>query len=255
MKDFTGNWGPDSKKTNIDPNPLEVPGMYPGTSYDDITGTCFASKICGRVSGVAKQATIIPMRTHSFGPQWLVAVLHKILGEIPNRRQKNPPQCLPGKTVVLILFDYDLTDKQYGLGFEQQDDAKSMMQNAIKAIMNLGVIVITLAGDQKVDITIPSGSTYVPQSLASSVMPLLRVGSVDKTGRRSPYSKKGDVYMVGQDFLCADTKFIPVPPLNKYMTVGFSTAGGECFCLSPDVASSTSPPPNLVLCKFLLNSG
>ena len=228
MKDFKGNWGPDSSKTNIDPNPLDVPGMYPGASYDDITGTCYASKVCGRVSGVAKQATVIPMRTHSYGPQWLISVLHKILGEIPARRQKNPPQCLPGKTVVLILFDYDLTDKQYGLGFEQQDYAKSMIQNAIKAIMDLGVIVITLAGDQKVDTTIPPGSNYVPQALAS-VMPLLRVGSVDKNGRRSPYSKQGDVYMVGQDFLCADVKFIPIPPSDKYITVGFTTAGGEFF--------------------------
>ena len=231
MKDIKGNWGPDSSKTNIDPNPLDVPGMYPGASYDDITGTCFASKVCGRVSGVAKQATIIPMKTHSFGPQWLIAVLQKILGEIPARRQNNPPQCLPGKTVVLLLFDYDLTDQQYELGFKQQEHAKTMIQNAIKAIMDLGVIVITLAGNQKVDITIPSTSNYVPQALAS-VLPLLRVGSVDKTGRRSPQSKKGDVYMVGQDLLCADVKFIPIPPPNKYITVGFATAGGKGFQFS-----------------------
>lgn len=232
MKDFKGNWAPGSSKTNIDPNPLDVPGMYPGASYGDITGTCYASKVCGRVSGVAKQATIIPMRTHSFGPQWLLAVLHKIMGEIPARRQKNPPQCLPGKTVVLILFDYDVTDQQYGLGFEKQDEVKSRIQDAIKDIMDLGVIVISLAGDQKVDLNIPSASTnYIPQTL-DSALHLLRVGSVDKTGRRSPLSKRGDVYMVGQDFLCADVNTLPFLTANKYMTVGFGTAGGECFLFS-----------------------
>lgn len=101
--------------------------MYPGGSYVELAGTCYASKICGRVSGVAKQATVIPMRRHGYDPQCLIAVLHKILGEIPSRRQKNPPQCLPGKTVVLITFDYDLTDKAYELKFEQQDYAKSMI--------------------------------------------------------------------------------------------------------------------------------
>lgn len=224
--DFKGNWGPDSSQTNIDPNPLDVPGMYPGGNYDGVTGTCYAAKIGGRVSGVAKQATIIPMRTHGFGPQWLIAVLHRILGEIPRRREQSPPQCLPGKIVVVITFDYDLTDKQYELSFEQQDYAKSMMRNAIKAIQDLGVIVITLAGDELADITNPFVSNNVPQTLASEI-PLIRVGSVDQTGKMTLQTKKGDVYMVGQSFLCAAPSFLPAPlmPQNKYIDNGNGTAG------------------------------
>ena len=203
--------------------------MYPGGSSNEITGTCYASKICGKVSGVAKQATVIPMRTHGFGPQWLIAVLHKILGDIPSRRQRDPPQCLPGKTVVVITFDYDLTDqKQYELNFQQQDYAKSMLLNAIKAIQDLGVIVITLAGDEMVDITASSTSNNVPQALASKI-PLIRVGSVDISGKKTLQSKKGDVYMVGQDFVCAEPNFLPFPlqPRNKYITNGLGTAGGK----------------------------
>ena len=183
---------------------------------------------------MAKQATVIPMRTHGFGPQWLVAVLHKILGEIPTRRQKDTPQCLPGKTVVVITFDYDLTDKMYELSFEKQDGAKSMMLNAIKAIQDLGIIVITLAGDETVDITNSFSTNNVPQALASSI-PLIRVGSVDKTGRIMPQSKKGDVYMVGQDFVCAEPSFLPFPlqRQNKYIDNGYGTAGGKSPLVSP----------------------
>lgn len=203
--------------------------MYPGGGSNDITGTCYASKICGKVSGVAKQATVITMRTHGFGPQWLIAVLHNILGDIPSRRQKNPPQCLPGKTVVVITFDYDLTNKKlYELSFEQQDYAKSMLLNAIKAIQDLGVIVIVLAGDETVDITASLTSNNVPQALASK-NPLIRVGSVDISGKITLQSKKGDVYMVGQDFVCGEPSFLPFPlqRQNKYITNGFGTAGGE----------------------------
>ena len=71
------------------------------------------------------------MTKNGFGPQWLIAVLHKILGDIPKRREKSPPECLPGKTVVLMTLDYDLTDKVYELKFEQQDYAKAMIRNAI----------------------------------------------------------------------------------------------------------------------------
>lgn len=230
VKDFKGNWG-GSSKTNIDPNPIDVDdGKYAAESYGTVTGTCYASKICGRVSGVAKQATIIPMKQPFFGPQWLIAVLHKIIGEIPARRQQSPPQCLPGKTVVLLLFDYDLTDKQYELSSKQQVLAQTMIGIAIKAIMKLGVIVITLAGDQQTvkNLNQPA-SNYVPQAVASQEIPLLRVGSVGETGRISPKSKKGDVYMVGEDFLCAEAKLFPILPANNYLNVEFGTAGGKCF--------------------------
>ena len=238
MKDFQGNW-PDSKRTNIDPNSLDVDdGRYAGGSHGGPTGTCYASKICGRVSGVAKRATIIPMNRTLFGPQWLIAMLHKILGEIQARRQKKSPQCLPGKTVVVLLFDYDLTDPQYELNSKQQDLAQSMIGIAIKAIMNLGVIVITLAGEEKMVKTLNQpASNYVPQAVASQEIPLLRVGTVDNTGRISSvlkngdvyYPKKGDVYMVGQNFVCAGDNMFPIPPVNKYLTNQNGTAGGEFF--------------------------
>lgn len=183
-----------------------------------------ASKICGRVSGVAKQTTIIPMTAQRLGPQWLIAVLHKILSEIPLRRQQSPPQCLPGKTVVVITSDYDVTDKEYELSFEQQDYAKSMMRNAIKAIQDLGVILITLAGDETGDITNSFVSNNLPQALASESS-LIRVGSVDKTGKMTLQSKKGDVYMVGQGFLCAEPSFLPAPLMTQNK-VGIYTING-----------------------------
>lgn len=231
MKDFKGNWGSDSSKTNIDPDPIDVAdGKYAAGSSNGPTGVCYASKICGKISGVAKQATIIPVARPYFGPQWLAAILEKILGELGVRRQKSPPQCLPGKTVVLLLFDYDLTDKQYELGRKQQAEVEELIENAIKALMNQGVIVITLAGDQKAGRSLTqAASNYVPQSVFSQQRPILRVGSVDSNGRISPLSKKGDVYMVGQDFFCADVNFLPFTPANKYMTVDFGTAGGKFF--------------------------
>lgn len=87
--------------------------------------------------------------------------------------------------------------------------------------------MISLAGDKTVDLTDPC-TNYVPQALASS-NPLIRVGSGDKTGNITPQSRKGDVYMVGQDFVYAEPSFLPamLSTQNKYIDRGYVTSGGE----------------------------
>ena len=228
IQDFKGNWGPNSKQTNIDPNSLYVTGIYNPGSYTSDTGTCYASKICGRVSGVAKQAIITSLASIGFGPQWLVTVLDKILAEVPIRRRKSPPQWLPGKTTVVITLDYDLTDKMYELKLSQQNAVKSMMLSAITAIQNLGIFVITKAGDDFMDNPYYFSSSNVPQALAVQ-NPLIRVGSVDLYGKITPQSRKGDVYMVGQNYVCAQASFLmyPISQQNKFIDDGSGTAGGK----------------------------
>ena len=73
-----------------------------------------------------------------------------------------------------------------------------------------------------------------PQALASQ-MSLIRVGSVDKTGKKTLQSKSGDVYMVGQNFLCGEPSFLPFVTQNTYIENGNGTTGGESLVLSPEM--------------------
>ena len=177
---------------------------------------------------MAKQAIITSMAFIGLGPQWLVTVLDKILAEVPIRRRKSPPQWLPGKTTVVITLDYDLTDKMYELKLSQQNAVRSMMLKGIRAIQNLGIFVITKAGDDFMDNPYYFSSSNVPQALAVQT-PLIRVGSVDLYGKITPQSRKGDVYMVGQNYVCAQASFLmyPISQQNKFIDDGSGTAGGK----------------------------
>ena len=101
MQEFTGNWdtGPldMNPRSNIDADWLFARGA--STVKGDVVGhgTCMASKVCGKRSGVAKQATIIPVVLatdveNDFQTDSLLSVILLVEADIQARRSREPPQ-------------------------------------------------------------------------------------------------------------------------------------------------------------------
>lgn len=155
-------------------------------------GTCMSSRICGKRSGGAKQTTVIPVKTKGT-QESLVTALQKVLADIPERRKKG--QCLPGKTVVTMSINMVVPNPIY----------ITQLSDAIKGIMNLGVVVVCAAGNDGVDPDTDDweASTY-PAALAKTKLPwLFRIGAVDNKGILPSWAQKGDVYAPGVGALCA----------------------------------------------------
>ena len=155
-------------------------------------GTCMASRICGKRSGVAKQTTIIPVVIVAT-QESLVAGLEKVLADIPERRKKG--QCLPGKTVVTMSLNFPISDSKY----------ITLLSDAIKGIINLGVVVVCSAGNDDGPNSDEWEASTDPAALARTQLPwLFRIGAVDNTGVLPSWAQKGDVYAPGVAALCAN---------------------------------------------------
>ena len=196
--EFQDNWeGIDGfGKINIDPDWVWAPGMATVKQDPSGHGTCMASKVCGRKSGVAKQTIVIPAVFDS-SYQSCIAVLQELENDIKNRRNRETnQQALPGKTVVSISWGFYITNSNY----------VTQIKNALQGIMNLGVVVVVSAGNAK--LTRGLVSYYYPEVLAiSDDFPLIRVGAVDESGLTAYFSQEGDVYTEGVAAKCAAAGF------------------------------------------------
>lgn len=209
MQEFTGNWdtGPldMNPRSNIDADWLFAPGA--STVKGDVIGhgTCMASKVCGKRSGVVKQATIIPVvlatdEEDDFQIDSMLSAVLLVEADIQARRSREPPQtpsALEKRTVMMMAINVEIEDEDnlIYIGF---------LAVAIQAIMNLGVIVAVSAGNHAYEY----GQGYIaatyPAALAESHLPsLIRVGAVDQDGLPPDWAQKGDVYACGVGVLCA----------------------------------------------------
>jgi len=114
-----------------------------------------ASKVCGRKSGVAKQSIVIPVVIGS-NIQSIIAGLEALLNDIPLRRKRG--QALPGKTVVSMSLGVNSDNQGY----------ITQLQNTVKAIMDLGVIVVVAAMNER----LKSGFANTLPSQTSAEFPL-----------------------------------------------------------------------------------
>ena len=196
--DFQDNWeGIDGfGKNNIDPDWIWAPGMAHAKQDPTGHGTCMASKVCGKKSGVAKQAVVIPV-VFSSNYQSAIAVVQQVSIDIRSRRDRaTNKQALPGKTVVSISWGFPPTNSDYVTQFK----------DALQAIMDLGVIVVVSAGNSRK--LRGFVSQYYPEALAlSDGFPLIRVGAVDASGLIADFSQEGDVYTEGIAAKCAMAGF------------------------------------------------
>lgn len=159
-------------------------------------GTCMASKVCGKKSGVAKQAVVIPV-VFSSTYQSAIAVVQQVSIDIRSRRDRaTNKQALPGRTAVSISWGFPPINSDYVTQFK----------DALQAIMDLGVIVVVSAGNSRK--LRGFVSQYYPEVLAlSDGFPLIRVGAVDASGLVADFSQEGDVYTEGIAAKCAMAGF------------------------------------------------
>ena len=214
-QEFQNNWTPAQGygKTNIDEDWIYTPGWSQvKKDWHPLShGTCMASRICGKRSGVAKQTTVIPVVTTG-SQESLVATLQQVLEDIPERRKKG--QCLPGKTVVTMSLIIPVPNPTY----------VTLLSDAIKGIINLGVVVVCAAGNDGADPDDDWESNYYPAALAKTKLPwLFRIGAVDNKGILPSWAQQGDVYAPGVDALCAN---------KDGLTLEEQSAGSSGSCAS-----------------------
>ena len=159
-----------------------------------------ASKVCGRRSGVAKQATVIPVvldadEDGDFSVDSIVTATQLVLADIGARRSREPPSAIASKTVVMMAINIPVEDQKY-------IDA---LATALQAIMDLWVIVAVTVGNYGDEDGQEFVATTYPAALAVSRVPsLIRVGAVDQSGNPPAWAQQGDVYACGIGTLCAN---------------------------------------------------
>lgn len=209
MQEFLGNWdtGPLdlNPRSNIDADWLFTPGASTVKGDKVGHGTCMASKVCGKRSGVAKQATIIPVviatdEDDDFSLDSMVTAVQLVEADIQTRRSRQlplTPSALEKKTVMMMALNVYVDDKEEELYME-------FLAVALQAIMDLGVIVAVSAGNYHGEHGEGFVATSYPSALAVSRLPsLIRVGAVDQSGMLPTWAQQGDVYACGDDVLCA----------------------------------------------------
>ena len=189
-------------------------------------GTCMASRICGKRSGAAKQATVIPVKIIATDES-VVSGLQMILADIPEKRKKG--LCLAGKTVVTISMNFPMYDAKW----------ITLLSDAIKGIMDMGVVVVCSAGnDDNQNSDDWEASTY-PAALARTRLPwLFRIGACDNQSVLPKWAQKGDVYAPGVKAMCANKDGLTLEE-QSYGSSG-STSGMAGLILTD--MGKTSPP-------------
>lgn len=150
-----------------------------------------ASKICGKTLGVAKQAIVIPVIVGVDFESFL-AGLNQVLSMIPQRRANG--EVMPGKTVLSISMGWSAGKVTL--------PAMNLCKSLLQSIMNLGVIVVTTAGNSAKRQGV--ARTDYPAQLSTPSFPLIAVGGVTLNWEPYETSQNADVYLVGEQVDCAD---------------------------------------------------
>ena len=122
-----------------------------------------------------------------------LAGLNQVLTMIPQRRAEG--QVLPGMTVLSISMGWSAGSVSLS--------AVDLCKRLLQSIMNLGVIVVTSAGN---DAAQTVSRTDYPAQLSTPQFPLITVGGVTLDWEPWETSQDADVYLVGKDVGCADSK-------------------------------------------------
>ena len=230
-QEFQNNWsGAEGYgKTNIDEDWIYGYGVRQRKvdRNPDSHGTCMASRICGKRSGAAKQTTVIPAVVGET-EEGVLSAIQKVLEDIPKRREKG--QCLAGKTVVSISLTIETYDADY----------ITLLSNALKGIMDLGVVVVCAAGNDDEPNSDDWEASIYPAALVRTKLPwLFRIGACDNRGFLPYWAQQGDVYAPGVGALCAQ---------KDGLTLGSYFPSLFCLCSTRSGAPRTPMLPLEAVC-------
>ena len=168
------------------------------SAHDDPDGhgTAVISKVCGKIAGITKETTIIPVKFNSANILSLTSMWSKVLKDVRRRQTGYPPTALPGKTVINFSNRVEVT---------LDLPALSQLKLVLKRLMDLGVVIVASAGNDALEYGSPAITGY-PQLWASNEFPIIVVSSVDRTFAPSPFSQYGEqtcVWAIGSENVCA----------------------------------------------------
>lgn len=188
-------------------------------------GSCAASKVAGRVTGVAKKTSLIIVKT-TMSLSSLVDAITVVLNDL--RRRTIAGEYKPGYNIVTV---------QQGFEGPAQIDKWSMSKvtrQILKLISTYGIVLVCAAGNSGLG----AGTVGFPASLSTKV-PIIVVGSTNEDGIQRPGSSRGPQVTVSAPgrVLCADNK--PGPSYKTALGTSFAgpaVAGLAAYFLSlPDV--------------------
>lgn len=152
-------------------------------------GTCIASKVAGRVLGIAKKASLIVVKRSLKLSSWLDAMV-KVANDL--RRRARAGERIAGYNIISMQTSSRRMDKY------TQTKMKYLI---LKYLDNYGVIFVCTPGNE-------SGHINVPASFSPNI-PIISVGSVNVVGDPSLFSPSGPSITIsapGDHIQCATGK-------------------------------------------------
>ena len=180
---------------------LIIPPAEATDADTDGHGTSVASKICGRMSGVAKKTTIIPVkidpdRNDLVG---ITAMWRWTLDDIRRRQNMDPPTALAGKTIINISISCTPGNDIDRLGL-------SIIQFHIQSIIALDVVIVSAAGNKRIRQAGNPAIYSYPSFLASNSLPIIVASALDQQFYEvdfSNYGPKTSAWGIGVDVVVA----------------------------------------------------
>ncbi|GJC92745.1 alkaline serine protease [Colletotrichum higginsianum] len=186
--------------------PIDVSTKRGRPASDAEHGTCSASKIVGRTTGTAKRANLVAVRIDE--TDWgVVSGLRAAAKDIFDRK-------LNGKAVVSISV----------YARPHFPHIMDGVRDAVEALVSLDVPVVCPSGNKGIrgEVVEVDG---LPALLAKD-LPVIVVGSVNRTLEKSYFSQQGDLvttWAVGENVRCADYK----QPSELMTNTGTSFSGPQ----------------------------
>ena len=145
------------------------------------------SKICGKITGVAKKTTIIPV-IDTLDDQW-----KSIRLDIERRRSENPPTATAGKTIV--NYSLEVIKLHNGVSIHTSDSAaveeKRNVLAEIKKLIDLDVVVVVSAGHTEKENHWDPTIDGLPALWAERSFPMIVVSGLTQNLQKGHWSNYG----------------------------------------------------------------
>ena len=196
-------------------------------------GSCAASKVAGRATGVAKKTSLIIVKTTSSLSSFVDAVT-EVLNDL--RRRTIAGEYKAGYNIVTLQQSFE------GPAEIDKWSMSKVTRQILKLISTYGIVFVCAAGNSGLG----AGTVGFPASLSPKV-PIIVVGSTNEDGIQRPDSSRGPQVTVSApgNVLCADNK--PGPSYQIASGTSFAgpaVAGLAAYFLSlPDVGATLRNKP------------
>lgn len=202
------------------------------------------------ISGIAGESDITAIRTMKCGTgdYYDTHDANAWLGGLPVEGREDVYEGTPG-VVNMSLGGYGWVNREYN-----ESPCGDFTQEAVDASYNAGMIVVTAAGNDNLDISawndnefiLPDGGTYVSNTSApSSCNNVINVAAMDEAGQLASFSNYGDTVDVVAPGVWILTEETPLGDINTIRLGLFSGTSGAAPVVSGLIAETKRHFPEL----------